>query len=241
MRRRRPTLQARGGAEEASPPIADAFEPGKMFDFPPATDGPPDSAVIWLHGLGDTGEGWAGFMPRLEEAMPDTAFFFPTASRQKVTVNFGVEMESWFDINVLDNSRFKMNPPGLKESIAYVHRLIEESGVPPGRVVLAGFSQGGALALSAAMSYPGKLRGLLCLSGWLASDVPQKAATYGTPVHFFHGAADPSVIPAWMEQGRVTLKAAGVESTVKMFDKLDHGYNDDELDAVLALLKTMLG
>ena len=130
----------------------------------------PDACVIWLHGLGDSGHGFAPIVPELK--LPESMavkFLFPHAPERPVTINGGMRMRAWYDIKSLDfESRADLE--GVKESAAQVEALIEaqiESGIPSGRIVLAGFSQGGVIALHLAPRYANKFAGVIALSTYM--------------------------------------------------------------------------
>ncbi|CAJ1338518.1 unnamed protein product [Effrenium voratum] len=183
---------------------------------------PHDATVIWLHGLGDTGEGWADVGPQLQQRLPSVRFLFPTAAEQPVTVNGGMWMPSWFDINSLNPNNFQLNPPGLKQSARYVLALVEEEvkkGVPPDRVVLAGFSQGGAVVLEAALK--GEVKTVLVLSSFLGSRWPRQLED-PPEVHFFHGEADPVVPIDWGMRSLKKLKASGVKVSFTSYEGMQH-------------------
>ena len=133
-------------------------------------------------------------------------FLFPTAPTQPVTINNGMSMPSWFDINSLDPTLFKLNPPGLEESAAAVKLLVQkelERGIAPERLILAGFSQGGAVVLEAALSGT-PCGAVLVLSSFLGTRLPHKMPQL--KVHFFHGEAD-QVVPLWWGQrSRLSLE-----------------------------------
>ncbi|CAE7180444.1 Lypla1, partial [Symbiodinium pilosum] len=127
------------------------------------------SAVILLHGLGDTAHGWAGGASVLLNMLPNTRFVLPTAPVQPVTLNGGLPMPSWYDIAGLED-RADENCEGLEESCATVEALIQEQkshGIPLEKIVVAGFSQGGALSLYTGLSRTYRLGGLVCMSGYL--------------------------------------------------------------------------
>ena len=123
-----------------------------------------------------------------------------------VTVNMGMSMPSWFDINSLDPTLFKLNPPGLEESAAAVKSLVQaelEKGIAPERVILAGFSQGGAVVLEAALNGT-PCGAVLVLSSFLGSRLPREMPEL--KVHFFHGEADQVVPMWWGQRGRESLE-----------------------------------
>lgn len=125
------------------------------------------NVVLWLHGLGDTADGWADMMPSF--SLEDTKFILPTAASIPISINGGMEMNGWSDINGLD-----MESPedrqGFDLSAARINKLIKQeidSGVPASKIAVGGFSQGGALALHVALRSPESYAGCVALSTWL--------------------------------------------------------------------------
>jgi phospholipase/carboxylesterase len=173
-----------------------------------------DASIIWLHGLGAGGE---DFVPVVEElALPCAVrFVFPHAPRMPVTVNGGYVMPAWYDIASLDIAGVQ-DESGIRQSQASVEMLIEEEmarGVPSERIVLAGFSQGGAIALQTALRYPQRLGGVMALSTYLplhaSFPMEKTSANTGIPVFMAHGRFD-SVIPIEAaEASRATLEREG--------------------------------
>jgi phospholipase/carboxylesterase len=164
--------------------------------------GPEDGAlgsVVWLHGLGASGHDFEDVVPLLE--LPRVRFVFPHAPQKPVTINGGLIMPAWYDITALARDRGE-NERHVRESAEQVRALIAreaERGVPASQVVLAGFSQGGAMALYAGPRYPETLLGILVLSGYevLAStrEAELAPANAATPMLFCHGTYDP-LVPA---------------------------------------------
>jgi phospholipase/carboxylesterase len=160
----------------------------------------PAWSVIWLHGLGADGNDFAPIVPALAApGWPALRFVFPHAPVRPVTANGGMAMRAWYDIysfGALDQP----DEPGIRASIAAVEALIgreRERGVPAGRIVLAGFSQGGAIALSAALRHREALAGVVALSTYLplheSLAAERSEASAGLPVFWGHGSADPVV------------------------------------------------
>ncbi len=172
------------------------------------------SSVIWLHGLGADGRDFVPIVPELR--LPDplgVRFIFPHADVRPVTINNGYPMRAWYDITSLSPGG-RGDAAGLPESVARVRALIESehaAGIPPARVVIAGFSQGGAVALHAGLSYPERLAGILALSTYLP--VPETleprlaAANSDVPILMCHGTLDPVVVPAMGEAARAWLQS----------------------------------
>eukprot|EP00933_Yihiella_yeosuensis_P027939 TRINITY_DN2174_c2_g3_i2.p1 TRINITY_DN2174_c2_g3~~TRINITY_DN2174_c2_g3_i2.p1 ORF type:complete len:321 (-),score=67.00 TRINITY_DN2174_c2_g3_i2:288-1250(-) len=206
-----------------------------------------DATVIWLHGLGDTGEGWSDVAPQLQQLLPSVRFLFPTASAEPVTVNMGMRMPSWFDINSLEPELFALNPAGMSESVAYVRQLVQDelnSGVRPGRVILAGFSQGGAVVLDAALGFGSSadspIGGVLVLSSFVGTKLPEKLSESALEVHMFHGEADPVVPLKWGQRSFDTLKDAGISATFNTYPGLQHSACFEELSDIAKVLVKLL-
>ena len=165
---------------------------------PPAA---PDAAVIWLHGLGADGHDFVPIVPEL--GLGDShgiRFIFPHAPVRKVTINNGMPMRAWYDIFSLSRMD-RQDDAGIRASEAIVHDFIRQqtdAGIAVNRIVIAGFSQGGAIALHTALRYPQRLAGLLPLSTYLPlHDQLAKeasAANRDLPVLMCHGDFD-GVLP----------------------------------------------
>jgi phospholipase/carboxylesterase len=176
----------------------------------------PAWSVIWLHGLGADGNDFAPIVPELvEPSWPGIRFVFPHAPVRPVTVNNGVPMRAWYDIKGLSIAD-KQDAEGIRASIAEVEALIAREigrGVPASRIILAGFSQGGAMALSAGLRHGEALAGLLILSAYLplhdTIEAERSGANHATPIFWGHGSADPVVPMALGEQSRQALELLG--------------------------------
>lgn len=176
----------------------------------------PTAALIWLHGLGADGHDFAPVVPQLKlPAGPDLRFVFPHAPVRPVTINGGIPMRAWYDIVSID-SRPPTDQAAIDESTELVSRLIEreaERGIPADRIILAGFSQGGAIALHAGLRYPQTLAGIMGLSTYLL--MPERvreersAANANTPVFLAHGSFDPVVPVTAGERSRDLLAELG--------------------------------
>lgn len=170
-----------------------------------------DASVIWLHGLGADGHDFEPIVPQLGRTITEhTRFVFPHAPMRPVTINGGYVMRAWYDVLDAEITR-RADPAGVQDSQAILHRWIDAevaSGIPPRRIVVAGFSQGGAIALHAGLRYPQPLAGLLGISCYLPLPAeianglaPANAAT---PIFMAHGTEDP-VIP--IQAGRQSYEA----------------------------------
>src|SRR6185295_9470004 len=145
-----------------------------MADVLPAieieTAARPDAAVIWLHGLGDTGDGWSQVVPGLRlPATMAVRFVFPHAPKIPVAINNNYVMPAWYDIRD-GNLNERADLPGVRRSQAQLEALVAREkarGVPDSRIVLAGFSQGGAIALYTGLRHPERIAGIVALSTYL--------------------------------------------------------------------------
>jgi phospholipase/carboxylesterase len=162
--------------------------------------GPARSAVVWLHGLGADGHDFEPIVPELGlDPSLGVRFVFPHAPRIPVTINGGMVMRAWYDITELDLKR-RQDEEGLCRSVAHARRLVDreiERGVPAERVCLAGFSQGGAVALHAALAHPERLAGLVLLSTYLVAgerlEAERGPVNADLPIFQAHGLYDPMV------------------------------------------------
>ncbi len=177
----------------------------------------PDHVVIWLHGLGADGHDFAPIVPQLQSARSTAVrFLFPHAPVRPVTINGGMRMRAWYDILGFEIAR-DQDHAGIAASIASIDALISseiERGIAPGSIVLAGFSQGGAIALRCGLARRQALGGVLALSCYLLQgDVLERWLSLdgrNTPVFMAHGQHDP-VVPVALGRNAVErLSAAGV-------------------------------
>ncbi|PLC58944.1 alpha/beta hydrolase [Photobacterium carnosum] len=171
------------------------------------------ASVIWLHGLGSNGHDFEALLPELQlPADMPVRFIFPHAASISVTINGGVVMPAWYDIISLDVSR-KLNVDQLIDSAQCVIDLIEREisrGIASERIILAGFSQGGAVVYHAALSYAKPLAGLLTLSTYFPTSniIQYSDANRDIAIEIMHGSDDPVVVPKLGEMARDDLIAA---------------------------------
>ncbi len=180
------------------------------------TGNEPTAAVIWLHGLGADGHDFEPLVPWLNwPGVPPIRYVFPHAPVRPVTVNGGMQMRAWYDIRGIDIDR-DQDEQGILDSIRQATALVRrerERGIEASRILLAGFSQGGAIAIQCALRYPEQLAGLVALSTYLlqeqrmASELDE--ANRGLPVFFGHGSSDPIVPLRLGEQAAKKLEALG--------------------------------
>ena len=181
------------------------------------TGAKPQWSILWLHGLGADGNDFASIVPELvRSAWPALRFVFPHAPVRAVTINNGFRMRAWYDIRNLDLNE-RADETGVRASMAEVDALIareNERGVPPARIVLAGFSQGGAIALASGIRREAGLAGIVALSTYLplqsSTAAEMTPAGKRTPVFMGHGNVDPVVLPAWGAASRDKLQAMGL-------------------------------
>jgi phospholipase/carboxylesterase len=192
----------------SAPPLLESVEVE-----PPRTA---EASVIWLHGLGADGHDFESIVPALRmPAEPAVRFVFPHAPIRSVTINAGYRMRAWYDIASLDRSS-PQDEAGIRASGDEVGRLIareRERGVPADRIVLAGFSQGGAIALFRGLRHPDRLAGIMALSTWLplASRLQAEAhpANAAVPIFMAHGTWDTTVGFDFGRSSRQELADAG--------------------------------
>lgn len=205
-----------------------------------------DAAVIWLHGLGADGHDFEPIVPELQlPANSAVRFVFPHAPERPVTINGGMRMRAWYDILELSfDARTDLNH--VLESAEQVEALVRreiERGIAPERLVLAGFSQGGTIAMQAALQLDVKLAGLLALSTWLPRD-PVLSGHYRktnleTPVFMAHGSVDP-VIPMRMGiLARESLRELGMDVVWNEY-MMEHGVCIEEIRDIGNWLGTCL-
>ncbi len=188
-----------------------------MFDGVEVITGPaPRYSVIWLHGLGADGHDFEPLVPQLvRRDWPALRFVFPHAPVRAVTVNNGMRMRAWYDIRGFDIAD-REDAEGVGESVAAVERLVAregEKGIPAGRIFLAGFSQGGAIALATTVRRAAPLAGTIALSCYLplagVSESVIGAAARDVPIFMAHGSHDPVVPQSLGERSREWLRTAG--------------------------------
>ena len=176
----------------------------------------PGTAVIWLHGLGADGNDFASLVPELDlSGCPGIRFIFPHAPSMPVTINGSYVMPAWYDILGTDLIS-RQDEAGIRASEKAITALIEREmarGIPASRIVLAGFSQGCAMALHTGLRFPQALAGIMALSGYLPLAehfaAERTAANAHTPIFMAHGNQDPVVAPARGEASRDLLTRLG--------------------------------
>ena len=180
------------------------------------TGAAPEWSVIWLHGLGADGHDFAPIVPELVRPhWPAIRFVFPHAPKRPVSINGGMPMRAWYDIVSMD-FRSRADAAGVAESVTQVEALIareQARGIPLDRILLAGFSQGGAITLATGLTRREPLAGLIALSTYLpevdaaATQLVEGATTQ--PVFMAHGSADPVIPVQIAEHSAQVLKELG--------------------------------
>ena len=206
----------------------------------------PVGAVIWLHGLGADGHDFAPIVPQL--VRPDERplrFVFPHAPVRPVTINGGMAMRAWYDILAFDRSS-RQDESGIRASDALVGELIRrenERGIPTNRIVLGGFSQGGAISLFSGVRYPEKLAGIMGLSCYMLLEdllpAERTRVNYTTPIFLAHGDQDPVVELRRGAEARQLLEAGGYPVEWHSYP-MPHSVSPQEVDDIAAWLRKVL-
>ena len=207
----------------------------------------PSAAVIWLHGLGADGNDFAALVPELDlSRCPAIRFVFPHAPSMPVTLNGGYVMPAWYDIAGTDLVS-RQDSAGIQKSEHAIQALIDHEiarGIAPERIVLAGFSQGCAMALHTALRLPYKIAGVMALSGYLPlADRfvnERHTANAHTPVFMAHGTMDPVVVLARGEASRDALAAMGHPVQWHTYP-MQHSVHPREVADISAFLTQVLG
>ena len=176
----------------------------------------PTAAVIWMHGLGASGDDFAAIVPELDlRGCAPIRFVFPHAPVMPVSINNGYAMPAWYDIKNVDLVR-QEDAAGIHASARAIEALIAHEvarGIAAKHIVLAGFSQGCAMALHTGLRHPARLAGIMALSGYLpltdSVAAERSAANQATPIFMAHGLMDPVVPVQRAEASRAALLALG--------------------------------
>jgi len=206
----------------------------------------PDAAVVWMHGLGADGHDFEPIVPELR--LPATTrirFVFPHAPLRPVTINQGHVMRAWYDVRALAGVR-REDEAGVRQSARQIEALLareRQRGIAPRRIVIAGFSQGGAMALHVGLRYADRLAGLLALSCYLplANTLPTEAspANRDVPIFWAHGLHDPMIPQAMAEQGRAQLAELGYQIDWHQYP-IPHSVSAEEIADVARWLERVL-
>jgi len=205
----------------------------------------PSHTVIWLHGLGADGNDFVPVVKELKLPPLGIRFVFPHAPMRPVTINGGFVMRAWYDI-AYQELAFKEDERGLRESQKLIEELIVREntrGIPSSRIVLAGFSQGGVLALQTGLRQSKPLAGLMALSSYLPMspmiEVERNAASNSVPIFMGHGITDNIVPLALGKMSRDTLIKLGYEVDWHQYT-MPHSVCPEELADIGVWLKRVL-
>ncbi len=204
------------------------------------------TSIIWLHGLGADGNDFVPIIPHLN--LPPscaTRFIFPHAPHRPVTINNGAVMPAWYDISAAGFTQREDNE-GIRSAETIVRHFIEQEinrGIAPENIVLAGFSQGGALALHTGLRYEKRLAGIMALSTYLplqlALKTEREAANQQTPILMIHGRQDSIVPPTLALQSQQYLTNLGYCIEWHEFD-MGHTVNEEETTTIARWLVHIL-
>ena len=204
----------------------------------------PTTSVIWLHGLGADGHDFEAIVPELDLPAVPIRFVFPHAPMQPITINAGMVMRAWYDVS--DAAIRREDEPGVRASQARLEALVareKERGTGASRLLLAGFSQGGAVALHAGLRHRERLAGIMALSCYLP--VADKlageahAANRDVPIFMAHGTLDPVVALPRASQTRELLEREGY--AVEWHDyRMPHSVCPDEIRDISTWLRRVL-
>jgi len=207
---------------------------------------PATACVIWMHGLGADGNDFVPIVPELN--LPTghgVRFVFPNAPTMPVTINGGYVMRAWYDIVSAELDK-RADESGVRRSQALIEELIADQrskGIAADRILLAGFSQGGVIALQTGLRHPEKLAGIMALSTYLACadslGVEASAANRQIPLFMVHGSMDPVIPVALAKLSKARLETHGYKVEWHEYG-MPHSVCAEEIDDIAAFLKRVL-
>lgn len=205
-------------------------------------------SVIWLHGLGASGHDFEPIVPELNLLnRPGVRFLFPHAPVRPITVNGGASMRAWYDITSLEFDQRSVDSDGIEDSRTAINDLIENEinrGIDPSHIVLAGFSQGGAIALYTGLTHNKKLGGIVALSTYFpmqfeaAEHLTEERKTI--PIIMAHGTADDIIALHYAEQSQQFMIKHGLDVEWHTF-AMGHTVNGDEIQKIELWFKRLFG
>ena len=221
-----------------------------MNDDPPLVIEPPEPAtasIIWLHGLGADGHDFEPIVAELgENVTRNVRYVFPHAPRIPVTINGGAVMRAWYDIADTDLSN-RADESGVRASAGILEGLIEgelTKGLPSTRILLAGFSQGGAIALHTGLRFRMPLAGILALSTYLplqeAARDERQEANHNIPIFLAHGSQDPVIPLALSEHTRQFLASLNYRLQCHTYP-MPHSVCPEEIRDIAIWLERVIG
>ena len=221
---------------------------GETIILSPRDESTQSATIIICHGLGDTADGWIETAEHMASTLPYVKFILPTAPPRKVTMNMGMAMPAWYDITGLDK-RSNERCDGIDASRARLVKLIDDemlvTGLPRGRIVLAGFSQGGALSLYTGMQLSGApLAGVVLMSGYLphSSGFTITPGLESTPIFHGHGESDPLIKVEYARESRemVTNGKGATDYRLVTYPNLAHSIAPKEISDLLSFIQKVL-
>lgn len=207
----------------------------------------PQHCVLWLHGLGADGHDFEPIVPELlRPGWPALRFIFPHAPVRPVTINGGMAMRAWYDLYGADLAALE-DSDGLRNSIRFVHHCFDaerERGIAANKLMLAGFSQGGAIALAAGLRYPHALGGVIALSTYLPLReqfaAEAHSANLKTPIFMGHGNMDAVVPQRLGELSRDRLRELGYDIRWTSYSGMGHSVVQSEIKDIARFLGSWL-
>lgn len=207
----------------------------------------PTHSVIWLHGLGADGNDFVPVVDELEKrAVKQCRFVFPHAPMRAITINGGMSMRGWYDITSLDFDQREQDAAGTTESKELVESLLKREnsrGISTDKIILAGFSQGGAIALHTALRQPDKLAGVMALSTYLpladTLAAEKSPANQETPIFMAHGSHDEVIALRYAQASKETLEKQNYKVHWKTYP-MGHSLSMDEIVDIAGWLKALL-
>lgn len=218
----------------------------------PANGSQGKAALIFVHGLGDSGQGWSWLPQLIAQSKLITTpinYVFPNAPEIPITINNGYRMPAWFDIYELGNPSAKQDIEGFFKSCDILKNLvkqqIEEFKIPPEKIIIGGFSQGAAISLATLATMETKIGGCVALSGFCAlrKEVESKllSANLDTPIFQGHGTADPVINYQYGKKTSEFFKELGFKNLdFQTYPGVQHSASDEELAAVIKFIKDVL-
>jgi phospholipase/carboxylesterase len=208
---------------------------------------PPQAVVIWLHGLGADGNDFAPAIEALSLAdRYRIRFILPHAPVQPVTLNGGMLMRAWYDINSLERESHRQDAAGIHQSFEAISQLIDQQialGIPSHKILIAGFSQGGAIALYTGLCYSKNLAGIIGLSTYLpiSEIIAEKRhpENHNTPILLIHGTHDEVIALEYAEASKVALTAMGYSVDWHAY-RMGHSVCPEEIMLIDSWLKKRL-
>lgn len=206
----------------------------------------PTACVLWLHGLGADGTDFVPVVDALDLPDRPIRFVFPHAPMRPVTINQGYVMRAWYDVLSMDFGR-RADEHGVRESQGLIETMIAREvarGIAASGIVLAGFSQGGAIALQTGLRHAARLAGIMALSCYVplaeSLDAEGSAANRGVPIFMAHGTQDPVIPVSLARASRDLLGRLGYDVAWHEYP-MEHSVAPEEVEAIGAWLRRVLG